>query len=257
MIESLSVVGVQNSPHSDSVFEPPYLHTPVEPVEKNGLSETTLTVGLEEAPKSFFQLWEKEDFGFRDFLDIINPLQHLPLISTLYRAFTDDKIGPVPRILGAALYGRISGIPGVISSVFNAIVGVFTGRDIGEHAYAMIFGDPHAPKNRSQVAYGALRTEPLAAYDNEKLESRSSVNPSVAFALDNASRLPASFSGKHHGVQLSEAGESSRPYEPSTAERLTAIEAYERMAYPLWNRLAYGSRKTKKTGDFHTHGDGL
>ncbi len=33
-------------------------------------------------------------FSFDDFLDIINPLQHLPVISTIYRAITHDTINP-------------------------------------------------------------------------------------------------------------------------------------------------------------------
>src|SRR3546814_6236130 len=45
------------------------------------------------------------DLTFGDFLDIINPLQHIPLVSTLYRAITGDEISPHARILGATLFG--------------------------------------------------------------------------------------------------------------------------------------------------------
>lgn len=43
--------------------------------------------------------------GFAAFLDVINPLQHIPVVSTLYRELTGDTISPAARIAGAALYG--------------------------------------------------------------------------------------------------------------------------------------------------------
>ena len=38
-----------------------------------------------------------QDFTFDDFLDIINPLQHLPIVSMIYRAITGDNIGLAGR----------------------------------------------------------------------------------------------------------------------------------------------------------------
>jgi len=35
---------------------------------------------------------------FHDLLDIVNPLQHLPVIGTLYRAITGDKLGTVEKL---------------------------------------------------------------------------------------------------------------------------------------------------------------
>lgn len=48
--------------------------------------------------------------SFGDFIDMINPLEHIPVISSLYRAFTDEEISPVSRIAGDALYGGIGGL---------------------------------------------------------------------------------------------------------------------------------------------------
>ena len=44
-------------------------------------------------------------FGFRDILDIVNPLQHLPIIGSVYRWLTGDRPGAVAQIAGDALYG--------------------------------------------------------------------------------------------------------------------------------------------------------
>ncbi|MBI1996892.1 MAG: hypothetical protein HYU31_00905 [Deltaproteobacteria bacterium] len=84
-----------------------------------------------------FSLWEQESFGFRDLLDIINPLQHIPIVATIYRNMTGDNLGMAPRVIGGALWGRIGGF---VSGIVNAVVGWFTGKDIGDHIYAALFG---------------------------------------------------------------------------------------------------------------------
>ena len=70
-------------------------------------------------------------------LDVINPLQHLPVISTIYRHMTGDEISPAARIAGGALYG---GPVGLAMGVVNAAVESNTGKDMGETVLAMAFG---------------------------------------------------------------------------------------------------------------------
>jgi len=84
--------------------------------------------------------WENGDFGFADLLDIINPLQHLPIVATIYRNMTGDRLGMAPRVIGGALWGRIGGF---VSGVINAVVEWCTGKDIGDHIfYAFFFDKP-------------------------------------------------------------------------------------------------------------------
>jgi hypothetical protein len=71
----------------------------------------------------------KHDFSFHDFLDIINPLQHLPVVSTIYRAITDDQIKTPEKIVGDAIYG---GPLGALSSVADAIYQQSTGKSFGD-----------------------------------------------------------------------------------------------------------------------------
>lgn len=73
--------------------------------------------------------------SFWDLLDVINPLQHIPVVSTLYRAVTGDEIGAVPRIVGGTLFG---GPLGLIGAVANEVVRADTGQDLGEHALAFL-----------------------------------------------------------------------------------------------------------------------
>lgn len=76
--------------------------------------------------------------SFWDLLDVVNPLQHIPVVSTIYRAVTGDEIGAVPRIVGDTLFG---GPLGLLGAVANEVVRADTGHDIGEHAMAMILPD--------------------------------------------------------------------------------------------------------------------
>jgi hypothetical protein len=80
---------------------------------------------------------EGEDF-FSTLLDIINPLQHIPLVSALYREITGDEISPSARILGGGLFG---GPIGLASASANVILEQASGDDLLGHALAMISGD--------------------------------------------------------------------------------------------------------------------
>lgn len=81
------------------------------------------------------RMWGKEGFSFGALLDIVNPLQHIPVVSTIYRAVTGDTIGPAPRMMGGAIFG---GIVGLISSAADSAVEAITGKDTGSHVLAML-----------------------------------------------------------------------------------------------------------------------
>ncbi len=107
-----------------------------------------------------------QGFTFSDILDVINPLQHLPVIGTVYRELTGDTISPAARVAGDALYG---GIWGLASSVANELVEGETGKDIGSHIWATLFGDdddkPANPlgNSPSETASAATVTVPAAS----------------------------------------------------------------------------------------------
>jgi len=81
------------------------------------------------------ELFGKDGFTFYDFLDIINPLQHIPVISTIYRSITGDQIDPGSRIAGATLFGGPLG--GALASMDVAIKHK-TGLDIVEHSVTFL-----------------------------------------------------------------------------------------------------------------------
>jgi hypothetical protein len=77
------------------------------------------------------------DFSFHNLLDIINPLEHLPIIGTIYRAITGTHIGIPEKIAGDALYG---GLWGAVSGVADAAFEAVTGKDFGSTVLALFTG---------------------------------------------------------------------------------------------------------------------
>jgi hypothetical protein len=67
-------------------------------------------------------------FSFHDLLEIVNPLQHIPLVGTIYRAITGDKPNIFDKAAGDLLYG---GPIGFIASLADTVYQKITGKDFG------------------------------------------------------------------------------------------------------------------------------
>jgi hypothetical protein len=78
-------------------------------------------------------------FGFDDFLDIINPLQHIPLISVGYRALTGDEMHGAARLIELGM-GPAAGV----GTVFDLALESTTGATMEDHAVAALFGTDNA-----------------------------------------------------------------------------------------------------------------
>lgn len=77
----------------------------------------------------------EQEFGFADLLDMVNPLQHIPVVGTLYRELTGDTIRPIGQIVGGAVFG---GPLGAAGGLVNAIVREETGKDLTGNAMALM-----------------------------------------------------------------------------------------------------------------------
>lgn len=75
--------------------------------------------------------------SFLDIVDVVNPLHHIPGVSTVYRGLTGDEISPAARVAGSSLY---FGPIGFLASTVNAVVETVTGDDVGGH-FASLFGE--------------------------------------------------------------------------------------------------------------------
>jgi hypothetical protein len=91
-------------------------------------------------PHPFFehQTWNPEvesgffgedGFDLGDLLDMINPLQHIPVVSSIYRNLTGDEISPAARLAGGMLYG---GPVGLVSAFVSGVVEDAAGMTIGD-----------------------------------------------------------------------------------------------------------------------------
>ena len=85
--------------------------------------------------------------AFHDLLDIVNPLQHLPVIGTLYRAITGDQIGKFEKVAGDSLYG---GLWGAVSSVADLAFEAVTGKDFGDTVLALFKSNSAKPSAVAQ-----------------------------------------------------------------------------------------------------------
>ncbi|HVO95740.1 MAG TPA: hypothetical protein VMT22_22985 [Terriglobales bacterium] len=135
------------------------------------------------SPKHF-HAWQDDSFSFGDFLDIINPLQHLPIVATLYRNWTGDQIGMAPRVIGGALWGRLGGF---VTGLINAVVEWFTGKDIGDHIYSAIWGKP---ETRADTAVVQTKEEPTSV-PNAAMAPKESAAPSATEVISDPPAIPA------------------------------------------------------------------
>lgn len=76
--------------------------------------------------------------ALHELVDIINPLQHLPLVSGLYRALTGDEISPVAKLVGGGVFGGPIGASLALAEVAGDAA---VGRDIAEAMWEGVIKD--------------------------------------------------------------------------------------------------------------------
>ena len=100
--------------------------------------------------------------SFMDLLDIINPLQHIPVVSSIYRHLTGDTIGHIPRVAGGALF---FGPIGAGVALANVIIDEASGRDVGAHLIALLTNEDPAPTTVAQSKETPPEATSLAALE--------------------------------------------------------------------------------------------
>ena len=142
-----------------------------------------------------FQAFGDYGLTFWDFLDIINPLQHIPVISTLYRSITGDEIDPAAKIAGGALYG---GPIGAIASLIGVAVEHGTGKDIGEHALAMVRDEPAAIET---AANSASKTRAASASNPYLARATASTAPNQTSSFAPSNLMSNSVLAQEFGAE--------------------------------------------------------
>ncbi|WP_162917257.1 hypothetical protein [Dongia deserti] len=116
-------------------------------------------VESEQASKLF--LGPDGEFGWDDFLDIINPLQHIPLVNVAYRAITGDEIYGAARMVDVA-FGPLAAVSTVVDLAFRDV----TGESMASNAVAALFG----PDEEPAAEIGSINT--ASANDVHRTETR-------------------------------------------------------------------------------------
>jgi hypothetical protein len=138
--------------------------------------------GAHVAPESDF--FGADGLGFDDVLDIINPLQQLPVIGTIYRAITGDELSAGARVLGGALYGGPAGL--LLGAVDAAATEAAGGTDIGVLALNGVMGN----EQTASATTGALppialaQVEPAAGAAEAGLVAPPWVDPDAPATVD-------------------------------------------------------------------------
>lgn len=153
-----------------------------------------------------------QSLSFADIIDAINPLQHIPIISSIYRALTGDEISPAARIAGDAIYG---GPIGLVSGVANSIIENETGKDIGANVIAAVSGDTPQPVQLASAVQPTDGTADVAAIDTQTVDKA----PLVRVSANN---LPvAEYQWEEVSRSIPESSIASAPQPPAApAERL-------------------------------------
>lgn len=106
-----------------------------------------------------FRPFGEDGFGFDDVIDVVNPLQHIPIVSTVYRWLTGDEISPAAQLAGGALFGGAIGLAGAAGSL---ILDGLAGGETDQQVMVALFGpSPAGPQGDNGNGNGG--TEDLAA----------------------------------------------------------------------------------------------
>lgn len=144
----------------DGVWELPRQPSKDEREWFQGMNAKWRIVENPESVKLF--LGEDGKFGFDDFLDIINPLQHIPFVNMAYRALTGDQINGAAQMVGAVAMGPVSALSTVIDLAFKSE----TGEGLAANGIAMLFGGDDAPADVASyaTAAGNVQTADLSQF---------------------------------------------------------------------------------------------
>ena len=119
---------------------------------------------------------EGAELSFNDLIDTLNPLQHIPVVSDIYRGLTGDRISAHARVAGGTLYGGPIGLVASVASL--AIAGGSGDQGIGDRIYATIF-DADTPSAET-AAVAAPGNDTLAlARANALAEQTASIAPEM------------------------------------------------------------------------------
>lgn len=157
---------------------------PVRDRDTVGVPGITTNGAVQNNSKHHIQTWNDGDDSpsFSDFIDTINPLQHIPVVNTIYRHLTGDTEGAAADLAGGALWGGPIGL--ALASIGLSIEDQ-AGEDPGDMLYAAVFGDDKQTDSGTAVAQADKAQDDSAAEDAEAPPAPAAA-PREAVSMSNA-----------------------------------------------------------------------
>ena len=151
--------------------------------------------------------------SFGDVLASLNPLQHVPVVGTIYRAITGDVIPEGARMAGSLLFSGLAFGPfGLLTSAATAAFGKLTGLDADAVGRSILGSfEPNAE--------GGAAPEGTTAYAAAPLRPSAAI---VAAAGDDLLPEGASSAGAARAGTTEGAGEPDAPRRPLLPAQLAA-----------------------------------
>jgi hypothetical protein len=164
---------------------------------------------------------------FENMLDVVNPLEHLPIVSTIYHAITGNQSGDVEKIAGDTLYG---GPIGLLSSVADVAFEKITGKDFGDTMLAMVgLGSDDAKNGDTKLAANAAKTPDtdvaVTAALNRASLNKATLIPTPATKLAEAADTSSLVTSIPPIIGLDAAPEQTASAAPATAAATSVATA--------------------------------
>jgi hypothetical protein len=148
----------------------------------------------ETKPDFWHRAFGKDGFTFSTLLDIVNPLQHIPIVSTIYQKVTGDVASPGANIIGGALFG---GMVGLAVAGADTAVKDETGKDIGGHVFAMFDSKKSDDQQTPAVADATSSADAAMTSDNQAVADASitakASTPTTVANASNSQKAPKTF----------------------------------------------------------------
>jgi hypothetical protein len=128
--------------------------------------------------------------SFSDLIDIVNPLQHIPIVNTIYRQLTGDSESAMASIIGGTLYG---GPIGAAAAIADLGVHDATGKSTGDNLVALVTGSGAKDTMTAAAAptAGATATKTAAANPAAAGKTLALAAGAAPFAATPTSAAPA------------------------------------------------------------------
>lgn len=160
--------------------------------------------------------WGADGFTFDDVLDMVNPLQHVPVASKHYQEATGDTASEGATLVGGVVFGVLTGgILGLVASLVNAAVRHDTGKDLTDHALALMEGE--SPTGPVESVTKSEKPTESPAYPQHEERTNFFVDDVAARSLHPAERLLAISSHYATDNTQDSDGRLQKELEPSLA----------------------------------------